>query len=653
MDYLKFDRNQLINLSFSLTHELLRTNRSGAFASTSLVFCNTRKYHGLLITQQPMIDDEMHVLVSGIDPTIIQHDAEFHLGIHKYPNGVYSPKGHKYIREINIDNIPKITYRVGGVILTKESIFASNSDRIMIKYTVEDCHSPTTIRLQPFLAFRQRHKLSKANNFVDRTYNQSQNGVNFKMYQGYTPVHFQFSKKTEYIHSPDWYYNVKYIEEEKRGYESTEDLYVPGYFEFDLKKGESIVLVAGTEEMKSTGITRLFNTEKKRRVSRSNFKNNLINAAEQFVQKKDGKTEIVAGFPWFGVWGRDTFIALPGLSTSIDKPEIAKAVLDTMSKRLNGPLFPNIGSDNNAAYNSIDAPLWYFWSIQQYLDKTKKYKSAWKDYGKKMLLILNGYKKGTEYNIKMLDNGLIWGGINGKALTWMDAIADGKAVTPRIGMNVEINALWYNAINVYIELAKKANAKIDLAEWEALVKRIPKSFTETFWDEQRGYLADYVDGDYKNWDIRPNMIIAASLPYSPITNKIKARVVRVVKMELLTTRGLRTLSPKNPNYKGKYEGDQSTRDKAYHQGTVWPWLFGHYAEAYLKIRKKAGIRKIQWYLDEFEKTLQEHGIGTISEIFDGNPPHTPRGTISQAWSVSEILRVMDLIEYYKKNEISD
>jgi len=650
MNYLKFDRNKLVNLSFSLTHELLRTNRAGSFASTTLLFCNTRKYHGLLITPQPLIDDEMHVLISGIDPTIIQHDAEFHLGIHEYPNGVYSPKGHKYMREITIDEIPKITYRVGGVVLSKESVFVSNSDRIMIKYTVEDCHSPTTIRLQPFLAFRQRHKLSKANNFVDRTYKQSKNGVNFRMYQGYTPVHFQFSKKAEYIHSPDWYYNVKYREEEKRGYECLEDLYVPGYFEFNLKKGESIILAAGIEEMNHTSIARLFNREKKKRVARISFKNNLINAAEQFVQKTDGKTKVVAGFPWFGVWGRDTFIALPGLTTSIDKPEVAKTVLDTMSKSLNGPLFPNIGSDNNAAYNSIDAPLWYFWSIQQYVYKTKKYKEAWRNYNKKMETILLGYKNGTEYNIKMNEKGLIHGGIQGKALTWMDAIAEGKAVTPRIGMPVEINALWYNAIKFYIELAEKAFIRKDISIWEKIAQSIPKSFVETFWDENKGYLADFVNGDYKNWDIRPNMIIAASLPFSPITNKIKSRVVNVVKKELLTTRGLRTLSPKNPRYEGKYEGDQATRDRAYHQGTVWPWLFGHYAEAYLKIRKKAGINKIEWYLEKFEETLLEHGIGTISEIFDGNPPHTPRGTISQAWSVSEILRVMDIIEDMKKNE---
>ena len=650
MDYLKFDKKSLTNLSYSLTHELLRSNISGSFASTTLVDCNTRKYHGLLITPQPMIDDELHVLVSGIDPTIIQHDKEFHLGVRSYPGGVISPKGHKYIRKIKIEAIPKVTYRVGGVVFSKESLFSSTSNRILIKYTVEDCHSPTTIRLQPYLAFRQRHKLSKANNFVDRTYKNSENGANFQMYQGYTPVHFQFSKKADYIHSPDWYYNVEYREEKLRGYDHLEDLYVPGYFEFNLKKGESIILSAGTNEIGPKGLTRLFNSEKKKRIVRSNFKSILINAASQFIQKKDGKTEIIAGFPWFGVWGRDTFIALPGLSTSIDKPKLAKDVLDSMSKSLNGPLFPNIGSDNNAAYNSIDAPLWYFWSIQQYVMKTGEYNYAWKQYGKKMETILSGYKNGTGYNIKMQDNGLIYGGIKGKALTWMDAIAEGKPVTPRIGMPVEINALWYNAIKFYIELAEKAKSKDDISEWEKLGKIIPKAFIETFWDEKKRYLADYVDGDYKNWDIRPNMIIAASLPYSPITDRIRSTVVRTVKNELLTPRGLRTLCPKNPNYKGIYEGDQTTRDKAYHQGTVWPWLFGHYAEAYLKIRKKDGINKIEWYLEEFEKSVLEHGVGKISEIFDGNPPHTPRGSISQAWSVSEILRVMDIIDNLKKEK---
>ena len=648
MSYLNFDKNKLINLSFSLSKELLRSNRGGAFSTTTLLMCNTRKYHGLLITPQPAIDDEMHVLVSNIDPTIIQQDSEFHLGIHKYQGGNYSPKGHKYMRDISIDSIPKITYRVGGVHFAIENIFLSSSDRILIRYTLEDCHSPTTIRLQPFLAFRQRHRLSKANGFADTSFKISKNGVNFRMYQGYTPVHFQFTKEVEYVHSPDWYYNIEYDQERDRGYDYTEDLLVPGFFEFKMKKGESVILSLGTDEINPVSIKKMFSNEIKSRIKRNNFKSSLINAAEQFINKRGNKVEIVAGYPWFGVWGRDTFISLPGLTLSIGDFKQARAVLDTMSKRMNGPLFPNVGSDSNPAFNSIDAPLWYFWAIQQYVDKTGEYEYAWKNYKKNMKDIIEGYRYGTMYNIKMLDNGLINGGIQGKALTWMDAVVEGKAVTPRIGMPVEINALWYNALKFYIEMSEKMEKNPKVGEWKEITSLIENSFTSTFWNEKKGYLADYVDGNYKNWDIRPNMIFVASLKYSPVSDIIKAAVVNKVKEELLTIRGLRTLSPFNSEYKGVYEGDQPARDRAYHQGTVWPWLFGHYAEAYLKIRKKSGISRIEWYLEQFEETIYEHGIGTISEIYDGDPPHTPRGAISQAWSVAEILRVMDLIENLKK-----
>jgi predicted glycogen debranching enzyme len=394
----------------------------------------------------------------------------------------------------------------------------------------------------------------------------------------------------------------------------------------------------------------MFKKELELRPKRDSFRSSLENAADQFIQRRDGKTDIVAGYPWFGVWGRDAFISLPGLTLSTGKYDLAKAILDTMSKRLNGPLFPNVGTDNQAAFNSIDAPLWYFWAIQQYCYITGNIEEVWKSYGKKMQTVLEGYKNGSEFNIRMQENGLISGGIQGKALTWMDAIAGGKAVTPRIGMPVEINALWYNAVKFYMELSEKMNKKPEVKKWAEIAEKIESSFTQTFWDENKAYLADYVNGEYKNWDIRPNMIFAASLPYSPVSDYIKAAVVKKVKEELLTVRGLRTLSPSHPDYEGIYEGDQNTRDKAYHQGTVWPWLFGHYAEAYLRIRKKTGIVKMEWYLEQFEQTIYEHGIGTISEIYDGDPPHTPRGAISQAWSVAEILRVMDIIEKVKKEK---
>jgi predicted glycogen debranching enzyme len=361
-------------------------------------------------------------------------------------------------------------------------------------------------------------------------------------------------------------------------------------------------------------------------------------------------TWVVAGFPWFGRWGRDTFIALPGLTLVNDDPKTCKAVIDSMVAGLKGPLFPNIGEGHDSAYNSVDAPLWFFWTLQQYADHTGDKKAVWDTYGRKMKMILDGFRKGTEFDIHMQDNGLIWSGIQGHALTWMDAMVDGKAVTPRIGLAVEINALWYNAIRFSMDAAGAAGDDKFIKKWEGIAEMIPASFTDTFWDEDRGYLADYVGAEGADWSVRPNQVIAASLPYSAIDEEIRMRVVDVVQKELLTPRGLRTLSPKNIHYKGIYFGSQPDRDKAYHQGTVWPWLFGHFAEAYLRIHGKEGVDYIHGLYKGFEAVMTEAGIGSISEVYDGDPPHLPGGTISQAWSVSELLRTNALIKKYSRKQ---
>jgi len=646
MNYIEFDKNQLVNLEYSLKRELLRSNRAGAYSSRTIIGCNTRKYHGLLIVPQPGIDHENHVLLSNIDEEVIQHDASFNLGIHKYPGGVYNPGGHKYIRDFNTEPIPSILYRVGGVLLRKELIFAATQDRIMIRYTLEDAHSPTRLRLNPFLAFRNVHKLSKVNFHVNDKYKKAPNGVSLRMYDGYTPLFMQFSKKMEYTHVPDWYHSIEYQEEMERGYDYQEDLFVPGFFEVDIKKGESIVFCAGTSEVNPATIKRSFTTEVKRRTPRDNFENCLKNSAQQFIVKKDNKTYVVAGYPWFGRWGRDTFIALPGLT--LDKPKTARAVIDSMLTDLKGPLFPNIGEGSDSAYNSVDASLWFFWALQQYSKQTEDNNDVWKTYSRKIKMILDGYRKGTDFGIHMLDNGLIHAGSKGHALTWMDAVVDGKAVTPRIGQAVEINALWYNAIMFSLELAERAGDKKFIKTWSEISKMIPASFMETFWNEEKGYLADYVNGNKKDWSVRPNQIIAASLPYRAIDEGIAMSVVNVVQRELLTPRGLRTLSPKNVNYKGTYYGNQAERDRAYHQGTVWPWLFGHFAEAYLRIYGKEGVEYIMGIYKGFETVMTEAGIGSISEVYDGDPPHLPGGTISQAWSVSELLRTHALMMEYKK-----
>lgn len=644
MSYITFDKNQLINLEYSLGKELIRSNRAGAYGSMTIICCNTRKYHGLLVAPQPGIDAENHVLLSALDETVIQHDAEFNLAIHKYPGGVYHPKGHKYIRDFVLEPMPYLIYRVGGVVLKKEMVLMGKHNRALIKYTLLDAHSPTTLRLRPFLAFRNVHRLSKANMDLRDKYEPVVNGIKMRLYPGYSPLYMQISKEAEYVHVPGWFYNIEYHEEMIRGYDYQEDLFVPGFFDVPMKKDEPVIFAAGTGLVNPKGLKRAFTMEVKDRIPRDSFENCLVNAARQFIVRGKDRTEMVAGFPWFGRWGRDTFIALPGLTLCTGDAKTCRDVLDTMVADLNGPLFPNVGKGDASNYHSIDAPLWFFWALQQYAQHTGKKAAIWKDYGKKMRMILNGYRDGTDFNIHMQDDGLIYGGGPGLALTWMDAVVDGKPVTPRTGLDVEINALWYNAIRFSIEAAEAAGNKNFAAEWQPVADRIPQSFSEAFYDREKGYLADVVDGDRKDFTVRPNQIFAVSLPYSPVSDELASQVVDTVQRELLTPHGLRTLSPKNPDYKGIYYGTQKQRDRAYHQGTAWPWLLSHFAEAYLKMHGVSGVPFVKELYNGFEEEMTEAGVGTISEVYDGDPPHKSGGAISQAWSVSELLRIRRMLE---------
>jgi len=650
MSYISFEKLQLINLEFSLARELVRSNRSGGYSSTTIAGCNTRKYHGLLVVPQPWLDHHNHVLLSSVDETVIQHNSSFNLGVRMYPNGVHEPKGHKYIRSFSAEPIPRIVYRVGEVVLSKEMLFAENESRILIKYTLEEANSPTTLRLKPFLAFRNVHKLSKANIDLSNKFEPTANGVSWQMYTGYSRLFFQLSKKAEYTHVPDWYYNIEYVRDMERGKESQEDLFVPGFFDIHIRKGESIILSVGLEEKQPSGFSRQYAAEVKKRVPRDNFENCLINAAQQFIVRNKNKTEIMAGFPWFGTWSRDTFIALPGLTLLLGDETTYKAVINSMIASLKGPLFPNIGPNNQPDYSSADAPLWFFWTLQQFTLLKGRKTEVWKEYGKKLTQILEGFRQGTEFDIYMDEKGLIHAGSTGMALTWMDVVSNGRPVTPRNGYPVEVNALWYNAVNYALELASEAGDKKFVVAWEHYPALIRNSFIETFWDDQRNYLADYVDEAYRDFSVRPNMLFAISLPYSPLSDAMQAGVLNRVKSELLTDRGLRTLTPIHPKYKGVFGGNRQQRHEAYHQGTVFTWLIGHYAEAWLKLHGVSGLQHIMDIYEGFESAMLEAGIGTLSEVYDGDPPHHPGGAISQAWAVAELIRLKHLIDRYQQTK---
>ena len=648
MSYLNFDKEQLINLEYSLNKEILRSNRAGAYTSTTINGCNTRKYHGLLVCPISKFGGEKHVLLSSLDETIIENGSEFNLGIHRYRGGTYEPKGHKYISNVEFNRIPKITYRVGNVLLTKEQLLVEKEQQVLIKYTLVEAALPIKLRFKPFLAFRQIHQLSKANMFVNRKFSKVGNGISMKLYDKFPNLFMQFSKKAEFIPVPDWYYNIEYSEELNRGYDYLEDLFVPGYFELPLKKGESIIFAAGTEQANTVSLKQLFTKEESSRTERSTFLSSLDNAAGQFVMHKNNETDIIAGFPWYDSITRQTFISLPGLCLSLNDSNNCKNVLDTYKPFLKNGFFPDQIHQKNLTYHSADAPLWFIWTIMKYHKKYKHPKEIWEEYGGAIHEILRSYKNSTLKYIGTTREGLIFAQKENTPLTWMNSSVDGRPVVQREGMAVEINALWYNAICFAVELAGLAGDQAFVEQWKGMIKKVGDAFLKTFWNEGHNHLADVVKDGKPEWSVRPNMVIAVAMDYSPLSAEQQKSVLSVAKRKLLTKRGLRTLSPDHIRYKGAVEGGPNERELAIHQGAVWPWLIQFFVEGYLKIHKKGGLPFIKQLMEDFEEDMTEHCIGTMSEMYNGNPPHKAKGAISQAWSVAGVVYATHMIQNYKE-----
>ena len=641
MSYLKFDKTVMINLEESLTREVLRTNRLGAYHCTTVVDCNTRKYHGLLVMPVPAIDDDNHVLLSSLDETVIQHGAEFNLGLHKYQGNNFSPKGHKYIREYSSETVPRTLYRVGGVIFSKEKVFSLFDNRIMIKYTLEDCHSATTLRFRPFMAFRNVNELTHANGNVNQTYTEIPNGIKTCMYPGYPDLYMQFSKKVKFVYEPYWYNGIEYPKEQERGYPYQEDLYVPGYFEVSIKKGESIIFSAGDSQVATTRLKSLYESEVAARTPRTNFYNCLKNSAQQFYfRPKEQDAYLLAGYPWFKVRARDLFIALPGCSLHIEDPVRFEKIMDTAEPALRAYMENGAPDPVIREVEHPDVGLWAIWAIQQYAKEVGVQKAAQR-YGDLVGEVITYIMAQKHPDMKMMDNGLLFANGRDKAITWMNSTVNGRPVVPRSGYIVEFNALWYNALCFYNELlGAEPNAEVS-----RVIALVEKSFPQTFINGFN-YLFDYVNGSYVDWSVRPNMIFAVSLPYSPLTRMQKRAVLDVVTKELLTPKGIRSLSPKSEGYRPYYVGPQYERDLAYHQGTVWPWLLGAYLEAYLKVFGKSGAAFAERMLISMEEEMYNHCIGTIPELFDGNPPFVGRGAVSFAMNVAAILRIVDLLKKY-------
>lgn len=644
MSYLKFDKNLLINLEQSLRLEVLRTNQSGAYHCTTIVGANTRKQHGLLVIPVPEIDDNSHVLLSSLDETVIQHGAPFNLGLHRYSGGVYSPNGHKYIREYDCERVPTHTFRVGGVILKREKIFITNENRILIRYTLVDAHSKTTLQFRPFLAFRNANDLCVENQVASRDYKEVSNGISTCMYDGYPELFMQVNHKPKFVFDPHWYKGIEYIKDLERGIPYTEDLYVPGYFEVDMKKGDTIIFSAGVSEVNTRQLTKMYEDEIKTRTPRTSFYNCLKNSAKQFYMTNADGHYLFAGYPWFKVRARDEFIALPGCTLSNHHRPDFEAIMDTAKEAFTRWMETGEPDKHLQGIDLPDVPLWAAWAIQRYSHDTDV-PTARERYGELVAQLIDFIIDGKHPNLQVDDNGLVRTDGTRQPMSWMDsARPDGTPLIPRTGYLVEFNALWYNALMFLLQMyADDKQMQSRVKRWQKISDAYAESFAPTFLNDY-GYLYDYVNGSYTDLSVRPNMVIAVGVDHTPLDRRQRKRILDFITRELLTPKGLRTLSPNSYGYNPWYVGNPEQREKAYYSGSARPWLMGFYCHAYVKVFGIGGLSFVNRMMIGFEDEMSQGAIGTLSELYDGNPPFIGRGAVSFAANVGEILRVLRLLK---------
>lgn len=644
MSYLKFDKNLLINLEQSLRLEVLRTNQSGAYHCTTIVGANTRKQHGLLVIPVPEIDDNSHVLLSSLDETVIQHGAPFNLGLHRYSGGVYSPNGHKYIREYDCERVPTHTFRVGGVILKREKIFITNENRILIRYTLVDAHSKTTLQFRPFLAFRDANDLCVENQVASRDYKEVSNGISTCMYEGYPELFMQVNHKPKFVFDPHWYKGIEYIKDQERGIPYTEDLYVPGYFEVDMKKGDTIIFSAGVSEVNTRMLSKMYEDEIKTRTPRTSFYNCLKNSAKQFYMTNADGHYMLAGYPWFKVRARDEFIALPGCTLSNHHRPDFEAIMDTAKEAFTRWMETGEPDKHLQGIDLPDVPLWAAWAIQRYSHDTDV-PTARERYGELVAQLIDFIIDGKHPNLQVDDNGLVRTDGTRQPMSWMDsARPDGTPLIPRTGYLVEFNALWYNALMFLLQMyADDKQMQSRVERWQKISDAYAESFAPTFLNDY-GYLYDYVNGSYTDLSVRPNMVIAVGVDHTPLDRRQRKRILDFITRELLTPKGLRTLSPNSYGYNPWYVGNPEQREKAYYSGSARPWLMGFYCHAYMKVFGIGGLSFVNRMMIGFEDEMSQGAIGTLSELYDGNPPFIGRGAVSFAANVGEILRVLRLLK---------
>ncbi|MEP7262950.1 MAG: amylo-alpha-1,6-glucosidase [Bacteroidota bacterium] len=639
------NKNSLSDFNNALTYEYLETNGFGGWSSSTVINAHTRRYHALLMAAvNPPL--ERYAVVSKLEETLVIDGNRVELSTNLYQEKHIDPEGYVYIESFSKNYFPEWILEANGVRIKKTLAIISEANTVVITYEVLECDDVFQMELLPLLAFRDYHHLSGKNENVNKNYSFINNTFHAKPYEGNPSVYIAVTGST-FNEKFDWYNRFYYQVEEDRGQDCMEDLFTYGNFSLTLNKGQQICVIVSIDNISGQDAFALIATELERRkalvkLSPSGIERTLTLAADQFIVKRnaDQKT-VIAGYHWFGDWGRDTMISLPGLCLSTGRYDDAKKILSAFAETVSQGMLPNRFQDYSGEpeYNNVDGTLWYFIAIYKYLLATND-----QDFVLEKLLpvlddIINWHYKGTRYNIHVNSDGLLYSGENGVQLTWMDAKIDSWVVTPRTGKAVEINALWYNALMIYSELLLLSGNISSANNFSANADNVKKMFNTLFWNEEAGCLYDVVDHNYNDETIRPNQLLAISLPFQ-LVDKVKAlSILNIVQEKLYTPVGLRSLDPEHPTYKGIYSGDQLHRDAAYHQGTVWSWLLGSYVDALMK-SEDHGIKEANKVISNFAYHLCEAGLGTVSEIFDGNAPHAPRGCIAQAWSVAEILRVI-------------
>ncbi len=651
---IEFTQEICRNLANASQREWLETNGLGGFASSTIAGLNTRRYHGLLIaaTKPPV---GRLLLLSKLEETLVIDGKRFDLSVNQYPGAIH-PRGEQYLKSFRLDPFPIFTYEVAGVEIEKSVFMPHGENATVMQYKANKTgRNNVRLELRPLIAFRDYHSTTHENTALNAQVEFNDASATVQPYADLPKLHFAHNA-CEVASTGYWYRNFEYAEEQARGLDFREDLFNPLELKFELNARSRAVIIAATEPHDVTAVAALQRKELKRRKmvlaaadAQNEFSQQLVTAADQFIVARGAQKTVIAGYHWFSDWGRDTMIALPGLTLATGRADIARSILLEFAQHIDRGMLPNRFPDagEEPEYNTVDATLWFFEAIRAWAEHTNDYEFVRTNFYMALNDILDWHIRGTRYGIRVDDDGLLRAGEPGVQLTWMDAKVGDWVVTPRTGKPVEIQALWYNALCVMSDFAKQFGEAERARQYDEMAARAHTSFHQQFWNDAADCLYDVVNGDERDGAIRPNQIFALSLPHALLTGEKAARVLAVVERELLTPVGLRSLAPCDPHYLAHYSGGILERDGAYHQGTVWAWLMGPFITAHLKIHKDR--KRATQLLTGFRAHVQEAGLGQVAEIFDAEPPHTARGCIAQAWSVAELLRVIHTFSLFSNH----